>query len=516
MKRRDFVKNISLASLSTPFVLNKFNFQTVTKPLFKVEKNMEDRVLVVIRLGGGNDGLNTVIPLDGYDTLVNHRSNVILPESSLIKLNDDIAFHPSMNGMGNLFNEGKLAIIQNVGYPNQNRSHFRSTDIWDTGILDPNTTSGWLGRNFDQQYPNFPNDYPSNDYPDPFAIAMGSQVSATCQGLMGNFSHTVSNPNDTFNLSQSTVVDDGTYYGSHLDYLSTIIAQTNEYGSRVYSATNSGSSLSTKYDENNSLATQLKYVAQMISGGLKTKVYVLHIDGFDTHDGQVITTDATQGTHTDLLKKLSDAIEAFQDDLKLLGLEEKVAGMTYSEFGRQIASNASYGTDHGDAAPMFLFGSCIGQSVVGSNPQINDQLQKQEGVAMDIDFRDVYATILKNWFNVDTNEIQSLFEHQVTFYGMLGACNVGIDELAQEEDNLLLYPNPVSSTSTLKITTQNGPVRIEVINMAGAVIKVVFEGNLTAKEHHIPLDFSEIKAGSYFVNVIERDKNQHVRFVKTE
>ena len=190
--------------------------------------------------------------------------------------------------------------------------------------------------------------------------------------------------------------------------------------------------------------------------------------------------------------------------------------MTYSEFGRQIASNASYGTDHGDAAPMFLFGSCIGQSVVGSNPQINDQLQKQEGVAMDIDFRDVYATILKNWFNVDTNEIQSLFEHQVTFYGMLGACNVGIDELAQEQDNLLLYPNPVSSTSTLKITTQNGPVRIEVINMAGAVIKVVFEGNLTAKEHHIPLDFSEIKAGSYFVNVIERDKNQHVRFVKTE
>ena len=319
MKRRDFVKNISLASLSTPFVLNKFNFQTVTKPLFKVEKNMEDRVLVVIRLGGGNDGLNTVIPLDGYDTLVNHRSNVILPESSLIKLNDNIAFHPSMNGMGNLFNEGKLAIIQNVGYPNQNRSHFRSTDIWDTGILDPNTTSGWLGRNFDQQYPNFPNDYPSNDYPDPFAIAMGSQVSATCQGLMGNFSHTVSNPNDTFNLSQSTVVDDGSYYGSHLDYLSTIIAQTNQYGSRVYSATNSGSSLSTKYDENNSLATQLKYVAQMISGGLKTKVYVLHIDGFDTHDGQVITTDATQGTHTDLLKKLSDAIEAFQDDLKLLG-----------------------------------------------------------------------------------------------------------------------------------------------------------------------------------------------------
>jgi len=516
IKRRDFVKNISLASVGAPFIFNKLNLQAIAKPLFNVQKSMEDRVLVIIRLGGGNDGLNTVIPLDGYDSLANHRSNIIIPQNKLINLNTELALHPSMTGMGELFNEGKLAIIQNVGYPEQNRSHFRSTDIWDTGMMDQNATSGWLGRNFDAQYPNYPTDYPNSQYPDPFAIAMGSQVSATCQGLMGNFSHTVSNPSDTFNLAESSVVDDGTYYGSHVEYVATIIEQTNAYGTSVHNAAAGGSSLSTKYDPNNPLAVNLKYIAQMISGGLKTKVYIVNTDGFDTHDSQVSKTDVTTGNHADLLKYVSDAIAAFQDDLKLLGLEQKVAGMTYSEFGRQIASNASYGTDHGDAAPMFLFGSCIGQSVVGSNPQINAQLQKQEGVAMEIDFRDVYATILKNWFNVDTTEIQNLFEHQVTFYGMLGACNLGVDELSESKNNLLLYPNPVVSTSTLKITTQNGPVSIEIIDMTGAIIKVVYEGNLSAQEHHIPIDLSDLKAGAYFVHVIGKDKKENVSFVKID
>ncbi len=516
IKRRDFVKNISLASVGAPFIFNKFNFQAISKPLFGVEKNMEDRVLVIIRLGGGNDGLNTVIPLDGYDNLANHRSNIIIPKNKLVNLTTDLALHPSMTGMSDLFNEGKLSIIQNVGYPEQNRSHFRSMDIWDTGIKDQYATTGWLGRNFDAQYPNYPTDYPNNQYPDPFAIAMGSEVSATCQGLMGNFSHTVSNPSDTFNLTESTVVDDGTYYGSHMEYVATIIEQTNAYGTRVHDSAAGGSSLSTKYDANNPLAVLLKYVAQMISGGLKTKVYIVNTSGFDTHDSQVDNTDVTQGNHANLLKYVSDAVAAFQDDLQLLGLEQKVAGMTYSEFGRQIASNASYGTDHGDAAPMFLFGACVGQSIVGSNPQINAQLQKQEGVAMEIDFRDVYATILKNWFNVDTTEIQNLFEHQVTFYGMLGACNLGVDEISETKNNLLLYPNPVISTSTLKITTENGPFRIEIIDMTGAIVKVVYEGNLDAKEHHIPIDLHDLKAGAYFVNVIGRDKKETVNFVKID
>ena len=150
------------------------------------------------------------------------------------------------------------------------------------------------------------------------------------------------------------------------------------------------------------------------------KVYVLNINGFDTHDSQVSGTSTTQGAHADLIKRLSDAINAFQDDLSLLGLEDRVAGMTFSEFGRQIASNASLGTDHGDAAPLFLFGTCLDFSIIGPNPVIEDTIVSQLGIPMQIDFRDIYASILRDWFGVPSTEIQPLFEHTVNYYSLLG------------------------------------------------------------------------------------------------
>jgi uncharacterized protein (DUF1501 family) len=171
-----------------------------------------------------------------------------------------------------------MSIIQNVGYPEQNRSHFRSTDIWNTGLMDPSASTGWLGRNFDNHYPNFPADYPNNMYTDPFAISMGSELSTTCQGLMGNFSHAVSDPFNAANLLETSVENDGTYYGSQIEYIATMLNQTNEYGNQISVAANAGNSLSNLYDPTNSIAVQLKYIAQMISGGLKTKVYILNIN----------------------------------------------------------------------------------------------------------------------------------------------------------------------------------------------------------------------------------------------
>jgi uncharacterized protein (DUF1501 family) len=352
MKRRNFVKNISLASLATPFVLKGINYQAIQNKLFGYSKNAEDRVLVMIRLNGGNDGLNTVIPLDAYDNLAIHRPNVILPQNSILQTTSTIGLHPAMSGMNNMFQDGKLCIIQNVGYPEQNRSHFRSMDIWSTGSLDQNETKGWLGRKFDSDYPNYPNDYPNANYPDPFAISMGYEVSSTCQGLMANFSHAVSDPFTNFTLYNSNEVSDGSYFGSHLEYISVLVAQTNAYVDQITAAANAGNTLSTMYDDNNPIAVQLRQVAQMISGGLKTKVYILNINGFDTHNAQVVASDKTTGDHANLLKTLSDAVAAFQDDISLLGIEKRVAGMTFSEFGRQIASYGSDGTDHGDAGPM--------------------------------------------------------------------------------------------------------------------------------------------------------------------
>jgi uncharacterized protein (DUF1501 family) len=514
MKRRNFVKNLTLSSVAAPFLLNNMKFQAVSKKLFGVPKIAEDRVLVLIRMNGGNDGLNTLIPLDGYDNLSNLRTNIIIPQSEILSLTPNVGLHPVMTGMRDMFNAGNLGVIQNVGYPQQNRSHFRSMDIWSTGMMEPSETTGWIGRPFDSEFPNFPVDYPNNDNPDPFAISMGYNVSATCQGLMGNFSHAVVDPFDAVNLGQGSVPNDGTYYGDHMEYISTMIAQSNAYGLEVNDAANAGNTMSTLYDDNNPLAVQLRFVAQMISGGLKTKVFILNINGFDTHDSQVDTISNSTGNHAFLLKTMSDGIAAFQDDLNLLGLSNRVAGMTYSEFGRQIASNASTGTDHGDAAPLFLFGSCLSNGIMGPNPLIPAQVTNQQGVDMQIDFRDVYASVLKDWFVVDETEIESMFEHQVTFFPILGACNVGLDEKELSEDQLLLYPNPAINNTTLRIKTQNENITISAIDLLGKKVQTLLETTVNEGEHNIPLDLSDLARGQYVVQVLKSSGNGQVSLVK--
>jgi uncharacterized protein (DUF1501 family) len=516
MKRRNFVKNISLASVAAPFVLKDINFQAIQKKLFNVSKSAEDRVLVIIRLNGGNDGLNTVIPLNSYDNLMAHRANVMLPETSILQITPGLGLHPTMTGMRDMFTAGKLSIVQNVGYPEQNRSHFRSMDIWSSGSLDPQETRGWLGRQFDNDYPNYPADYPNATYPDPFAISMGYEVSATCQGLMANFSHAINDPFATSNLLTANVVNDGTYFGSHMEYLATLIDQTNAYGDQINTAANAGSTLSTMYDTNNPIAVQLRYVAQMISGGLKTKVFILNINGFDTHDAQVSATDTTLGSHRDLLKMLSDAVSAFQNDLMLLNLESRVAGMTFSEFGRQIASNGSKGTDHGDAAPMFLFGACINAGVVGPDPMIDAAIDVQVGVPMQIDFRDVYASILKDWFEVPATEVQSIFDHTVNFYQVLGACNVGLEEQEFEKEGVLIFPNPAVSYSTIRLKTENEWVKIEVLDLDGRIVKEVADANMDQGTHYIQFEIGDLMPGQYIVTIKKRSGFKRVKLMKVK
>ena len=503
MKRRNFVKNISLGAVAAPFALKGINYQAIQKKLFSVSKSAEDRVLILIRLSGGNDGLNTIIPMNSYDNLQIHRPNVILPQSSILSATASLGMHPALSGMHQLFQNGKLSIIQNVGYPEQNRSHFRSMDIWSMGSMDQSETRGWLGRHFDQLYPGYPDGYPNATNPDPFAIAMGYEVSSTCQGVISNYSQAVADPFTNFNLYNSFETSDGTYFGSHMQYLSTLVDQTNQYIDQISTAANAGSTLSTMYDDNNPLAVQLRQVAQMISGGLKTNVYILDVTGFDTHNAQVDSTDVTQGVHADLLKKLSDAVTAFQDDLNLLGLENRVAGMTYSEFGRQIASNGSDGTDHGEAAPLLVFGACISGGVVGSDPIIGTNVDVQDAVPMEIDFRDVYASVLKDWFEVPEAEIQTIFDHVITFYPILGACNLGLEEENLTQSNGILFPNPAASVTTLKMKTENERVRIQVVDINGNVLQEVIDKNLCQDSHLIPIDLEQLSQGNYFVQVIK-------------
>lgn len=516
MKRRTFVKNVSLASAGLPFVFNNFQIEAIAKELFPVPKAFEDRVLILIRLNGGNDGLNTIVPIDQYDNLFIQRSNIILPENQLISIANNNGMHPVMTGMANLFNNGQLSIVQNVGYPDQNRSHFRSMDIWTTGMMNPEITTGWLGRHFTVDHPDYPTGYPNLDFPDPFAISMGYEVSATCQGLISNFSHTVVDPFTASTLPNSSVTNDGSYYGNHMEFLAGVINQTNQYGTQISNAANAGNTMSSLYPASggNPLADQLRQVAQMISGGLQTKIYILNVNGFDTHDNQTVETDTTLGAHADLMKQVSDAIYAFQDDLVLLGLEKRVLGMTFSEFGRQIASNASVGTDHGDAAPLFLFGDCINQQIYGPNPIIPDTVVNQAGLPMQIDFRDVYASVLLQWFGVEETTVNSLFEHSVTYHNIVGGCELDLDQATKSMNQTKVYPNPAGNLTTLKIDGNGEVTKIHLIDTKGSHVKDIFEGKLNVVTHHIPIDLSNLNPGIYRIVIQNESFSQSIQLFK--
>ena len=175
MKRRTFLKSAS--AVSVPIMLGGLQVSAIARSPFMNAANGSDKILILIRLDGGNDGLNTLIPLDQYEKLYNVRQNLIVPENDLLPIDHDLGFHPAMSGMKTMYDEGKMNIIQDVGYPNQNRSHFRSTDIWTSGsAADVFETTGWMGRYFGSLYPGYPEGYPNDDCPDPFAITLGSFV----------------------------------------------------------------------------------------------------------------------------------------------------------------------------------------------------------------------------------------------------------------------------------------------------------------------------------------------------
>ena len=502
MERRDFIKNFGIAAVGAPLMIKGIQAQAMSS-FINIPPEAEGRVLVLVRLNGGNDGLNSVIPIDQYANLTLQRNNIIIPENRILSVTDEIGFHPSMSGMKNLFDNGNLGILQNVGYPEQNRSHFRSMDIWSSGLIDAPATSGWLGRKLQTDFPEFPDNFPNEDYPHPFAISMGYQVSSTCQGTQSNFSHTVDDPNQVFNLGQGNFIDDGSCHANHLEFINNLINQTNKYGEDINTAANAGNTMSNLYDDENELAMHLQNVARLISGGLETSIYIVSLDGFDTHGNQAEQGDATTGTHADLMKTVSDAVNAFQDDLKLLGLEERVLGMSFSEFGRQIASNASYGTDHGDAGPMFFFGSCVNFDVMGSNPTIESTIQNQKGIDMEYDFRDVYASILKDWFGIPTTEIQPLFEHEITYLDII-SCRLNATEEIETPESALLFPNPAYNNSTLQFHTESEWVKIQLFDLSGAELQVITDKFLDAGKHNVSIDLSELSFGIYLV-VIQKE-----------
>jgi len=387
---------VSLRALVSPFL------HTV------VQDEAQDKVLVLIQLSGGNDGLNTVIPLEYYDAYHSARANIAIPEEKILRLEgfDGTGLNPAMPELQRLFNAGKVSIIQGVSYPQPNFSHFRATDIWLTGAdAGQVLPTGWAGRYLDREYPHFPQDYPNVTMPDPLAIQVGSLVSPALQGPSLTMGMAISNPNSFYELigDKAAPVNDSRA-GDQLAYIREMSVKTDQYAGVIKTAAMKVTKQSDKYPAGgkNALADQLKIVARLIAGGLQTRIYLVSMGGFDTHARQTDATDTTTGVHAKLLAKLSEAINAFQDDLAYLQVENRVVGMTFSEFGRRIQSNASGGTDHGAAAPVFIFGKGVRSGVIGQNPTWPSKLTVNDNLAMQYDFRAVYTTLLEKWFR--TNE----------------------------------------------------------------------------------------------------------------
>ncbi|HPI55079.1 MAG TPA: DUF1501 domain-containing protein, partial [Chitinophagaceae bacterium] len=400
MKRRDFLKLSSMATVACSLnglPIHAYGQETAVRKT----RNTNGKILVLVRMAGGNDGLNMVIPIDRYAELTAARADILIPQNQVLGLNgnSNTALHPGMTAMKNMYDNGKLNIIQGVSYPNPSYSHFRATDIYssasDASLF---VNSGWIGRFIDQQFPGAPNAYPNPSFLDPLSIEIGSMASSVLMGNQGLNGFTIADIDNFYNIVNGTVDPaPNTRGGNELTYVRYIIQQTQAYTSRIQSSALAGSNVAT-YPSNNNLADQLKIVAKLISGGLQTPVYIVTIDGFDTHDTQVDSSDHRLGWHADLLTNLSNAIGAFQEDLELQNLDQNVVGLTFSEFGRRIISNGSHGTDHGEAAPMFVFGTQVNQSVIGTSPVLPAAATVYDSVPMQHDFRQIYSTILSDWF----------------------------------------------------------------------------------------------------------------------
>jgi uncharacterized protein (DUF1501 family) len=503
MKRRTFIKSSSLISL--PILVGGMKVAAIPHSPFTSSMNGSDKVLVLIQLNGGNDGLNTLIPIDQYDKLQAVRQNVIVPENSILELEDTLGFHPVMNGMQSLYLDGKMNIIQDVGYPNQNRSHFRSTDIWTSGSAsNVFENTGWLGRYFDNSYSGFPEGYPNEDCPDPFALTVGSFVSQTCQGISSNFSTAVVDPENisNINVGEEGEVDPNSCYGMQLTFLRQSVAQTNAYGEAISTAVDNGTNMA-DYPGDNRLAEQLKIVARLIAGGLQTSVYVVSLGGFDTHANQVTANSTMEGNHANLLRMLSEAVTIFQQDIELLGINERVVGMTFSEFGRRIKSNNSLGTDHGTAAPLFVFGSCVNPTITGENFELPNEIGNQDGTPMQYDFRSVYGSILVDWFEVSESVVQDLLYEDFQYLPIIQSCSVSTETEPKEhyQIEMEVSPNPLSDWATITYYSQGEQTRISLFDMRGQELRLISDQFFPFGEHQVPVEFRGLPPGNYCIRV---------------
>ncbi len=399
--RRSFIQALGLVGGGSILMGNQAVSAAQATPLtVALSESQNDNILVIIRLNGGNDGLNTIVPVYDYATYANLRPNIRHFEPNLMPLNDDFSLPNYMNDLESVWGDGQMKVVHGVGYPDQNLSHFRSSDIWASGAHQYEEPTGWWGRYFEDLYP----DYLTNPPAAPPAIQVGNIGNLIFDGFDNNYAFTVANIEQLQAIGTNGALHDvvnvpDCIYGDKLTYLRATANTTYTYSGVINEAYMAASN-NANYG-NGDLAVQLAAVARLIKGGLGTKVYMVSLGSFDTHANQ-------RYQHQALLQDLSSSIKAFYEDLGSGGWDQKVLSMTISEFGRRPYENGSSGTDHGAASPMMLFGPALnGSGFVGDHPDLLTW-DDYDNLIPSSDFRDVYASVLANWFCLDQEVIDSI------------------------------------------------------------------------------------------------------------
>lgn len=400
ISRKDFIKLSSIVVGGTlfiprwlyPFFSNRYGSELL-------RDTFNDKILVVVNLNGGNDGLNTVIPYQNQN-YYSLRPDIAIPSDSVLPISNDLGLHPSLTQLANYWNQGKLCIVENVGYSNQNLSHFRSTDIWQSASnFNQTINTGWIARILEQIYPNYTDNLPDI----PMALLQGTTNNLLLTGEQGITGIQVDDPSSFLNLVSSTYYNSAdniipdTSGGNELQYVRNIDNAAFEYAEYIQSVADSGTN--TMEYANNSLSIQLSSAAKLISGGMYSPFYVVYQGGYDTHSDQI-------NRHGLLMSELSLALYNFYNDLENQGLADKVVVMTTSEFGRRPYQNGGGGTDHGAAAPLFVLGNTINGGIIGNIPNLSS-FDNNSNLLHEYDFRQIYSSLLNQHFGLSSDSINN-------------------------------------------------------------------------------------------------------------
>jgi uncharacterized protein (DUF1501 family) len=550
--RRDFLKKIPFAA-SLPFTIGGISMKSMNEnALMKMARASadNDRVLIILQMHGGNDGLNALIPVDAYDLYYNRRPNIAIPAKnqsrgyipldSRLPSDAQIGLHPDMLDMKALYDTGRVTFVQGVSYQHNNGSHFRGRDIWFMGgSADEYLQSGWVGRYLEKEVAPklYPQDFPNADMKDPLAIEMGNDVSLIFH-QEGNIPTSIAiNDPEAF----KELIDDlegfidedvdprglpptyltGSPYYKELDWILSLEDKSKDYAQILFERYTAGGTSSTTYPETyplnaptgslrNPLSGQLRLIARLLAGGCKTKIFLVKIGGFDTHAEQVESYNPTMGSHAALLYHISSAMKSFQEDLRGRGLEDRVLTVSTSEFGRRVHSNGSFGTDHGTGGPIFIFGKGVQPGVVGKVPDLT-----KNNVEMQYDYRLVYGNIMRDWMLAgDPQADQKLDE---IFPGLMSvgvggdpsnpfvelplASQVitGTDEFISDRFALEnCFPNPAKEKTTMHFRVNRAShIAIELMDINGKPVRMLVEGDFEPGEHKVETDLTGLSNGTY-------------------